>query len=245
MVNTLILTQKQELDSSLRQLIANYCPGLGLQSTICSPDMYRQKTQNLEPELVFLELEDHFSKYLEFLTYLKQTHTETILIASRREDLFEAIHYKICGYLLQPIRPDSFLNAVEIAVSRIEEKLRAQTTDALPKQKNILGIPTMDGYEFIPISDIIRCESYLKCTRVITKDRSAIISAYNIGAFIKSLSGHPFFAPHQSHLINLNRVKKYLKEGTIIMSDKACIPVSRRRKNDFLERINCLVGRER
>ena len=84
---------------------------------------------------------------------------------------------------------------------------------------NPIGIPTMEGYEIIQPEDVIRCEGMQNCTRIITKERSDIISSYNLGKFIKLFGNEIFFSPHKSHLINFLHVKKYLKEGTIIMND--------------------------
>ena len=50
---------------------------------------------------------------------------------------------------------------------------------------------------------------------------------------------HDFFQVHKSHLINLNYIEKYLKEGYIIIGEQK-IPVSRNRRNEFLEMINKL-----
>jgi two-component system LytT family response regulator len=44
---------------------------------------------------------------------------------------------------------------------------------------------------------------------------------------------------HQSHLINLNFVERYIKGdgGSVIMSDGSEVEVSRRRKDLFLEKM--------
>lgn len=106
-----------------------------------------------------------------------------------------------------------------------------------PIQDELIGIPTMEGYEFITVKSIIRCEGLKKCTRVIICERSNIISSYNLGEFKKMLEPLGFFLPHRSYLINLSLIKKYHKEGTITMYDGFPIPLARRRKEDFLRMI--------
>jgi len=50
---------------------------------------------------------------------------------------------------------------------------------------------------------------------------------------------HPnvFFRIHNSHVINLNYLRKYMKgkAGSVMLKDGTIIPVSRGRKGDFLE----------
>jgi len=45
-----------------------------------------------------------------------------------------------------------------------------------------------------------------------------------------------FFRIHQSHLVNTSFVKKVIKEegDQVVMNDGATIPISRRRKEEFM-----------
>ncbi|MEM7374095.1 MAG: response regulator transcription factor [Bacteroidota bacterium] len=174
---------------------------------------------------------------MEVLTYSQNQKYETILFSSERRFILKLIKYRISGYLLKPINAEALRNTVELAIHRIEYSQKNTPIRYQTSPPSVIGIPTMDGYEFITIANIIRCESYLKCTRVITTDRPDIISSYNIGEFIKVLEGKAFYRSHQSHLINLNKVKTYLKEGTIIMQDNSSVPVSRRKRAEFLKAI--------
>ena len=51
------------------------------------------------------------------------------------------------------------------------------------------------------------------------------------------LPEHTFFRIHNSFVINLNRIKEFIKtEGYVIMDSNHKIPVARQRKSDFLEK---------
>lgn len=235
MINTILLNAGQPNDLVLQKKISNCCPQLKITSLIYSPTSYNKIIESGIPQLVFLELGDQYSIYSELFQSLENYNFETILIAPNRDYIFESFKYKISGYLLKPLNRDSLISTVNIALSRISNKANLSPGKSNAESlDSMIGIPTMEGYEFFPIREIIRCESYLKCTRVITKGRSDIISSYNIGEFTKTLQNHGFYAPHQSHLINLCKIRKYLKEGSIIMEDNTRIPVSRRRRSDFL-----------
>lgn len=98
----------------------------------------------------------------------------------------------------------------------------------------LLGIPTIKGMDFLPIEDIIRCEGLNRCTRIFTRGHPALVSAYNLGEFIRLLTPYAFFSPHRSHLINLRHVKSYSREGTIVMGDSSRVPVSKQKRSAFL-----------
>ena len=51
------------------------------------------------------------------------------------------------------------------------------------------------------------------------------------------LDGNNFFRIHNSHLINMHHIKKYVKgnAGYVVMGNGANITVARNRKEDFLK----------
>ena len=101
--------------------------------------------------------------------------------------------------------------------------------------KRLIGIPTIEGMEFIDTQNIIRCEGLQKCTLIVTTEKSDIISSYNIGKFAELLENDGFFPCHRSHLINLQYVKKYTREGYIFFSATSKpVPLARRKRADFL-----------
>lgn len=51
------------------------------------------------------------------------------------------------------------------------------------------------------------------------------------------LENYGFYSTHKSHLVNQKRITRYLKEGTIVMSDGAEVPVARRKKEEFVEQV--------
>jgi len=97
-----------------------------------------------------------------------------------------------------------------------------------------VGIPTLDGVEYINTESIVRCEGIQKCSRVINEDRNDIISSYSLGNFAELLKPFGFELVHRSHLINLKKVRRYTREGYIHLSDNSRVPLARRKKTDFL-----------
>lgn len=134
---------------------------------------------------------------------------------------------------LPDVQASDFL-LLKAKLEQLEKLLKDKRTDEL------IGIPTLDGFDFISVGEIIRCEGLQKCTRIVTTSKTDIISSYNIGEFRKLLEPYYFFSPHKSHLINLAFLKKYKREGTIILRDNSCIPVSKRKKGEFLELVTHL-----
>jgi two-component system, LytTR family, response regulator len=52
------------------------------------------------------------------------------------------------------------------------------------------------------------------------------------------LPEHYFFRIHNSYIINLNKIKEFIKnEGYVVMQSQHKIPVARQRRSDFLEKL--------
>jgi two-component system LytT family response regulator len=105
-----------------------------------------------------------------------------------------------------------------------------------------VGIPDGDGLVFINLTDIIRCDSDGNYTFFILTNGKKIIVSRTLGEYEQMFADDNFFRVHRSHLINLEHVKKYIKGegGYVIMSDNSQVEVSRRNKNDFLEKLSHL-----
>jgi len=117
---------------------------------------------------------------------------------------------------------------------------KSNNTHPLPHTK-LIGIPTIEGLEFIDTEKIIRCEGLQKCTLIVTTEKTDIISSYNIGKFVDLLEENGFFPCHRSHLINLKYVKKYTREGYIFFSaNSKPVPLARRKKDAFLSEMRHL-----
>ena len=89
------------------------------------------------------------------------------------------------------------IQQLRLKLEHFEKILNERVENAL------VGIPNIEGFDFVFVKEIIRCEGLQKCTRIITTSKTDIISSYNIGEFRKLLEPYHFFSPHKSHLINL------------------------------------------
>ncbi|HMN90393.1 MAG TPA: LytTR family DNA-binding domain-containing protein [Saprospiraceae bacterium] len=118
------------------------------------------------------------------------------------------------------------------------QQLLQQLLGLLPAN-NVVGIPCMEGIEFLKPKEIIRCEGLQRLTKVYTETHT-IISAYNIGEFNRLLCPFGFFTSHKSHLINLRYLRAYQVGGVIVLRNGDKVPLARRRKDIFLELVRHL-----
>jgi two-component system LytT family response regulator len=94
--------------------------------------------------------------------------------------------------------------------------------------------------QFIEVNDIIRLEAEGRYTNMIFTNHKKELVTKLLGEFDELLNEYQFFRPHKSHLINLDYVSQYLKTdgGVIEMKDGSRIPLSKSKKEQFLEQIS-------
>ncbi len=241
-INVLIIDDEVAAREMLKAKLTTYCTGINILGTANSAQEAFEIILKDNPDLIFLDIAMPRESGFDLLKRLPHLNFEIIFVTGFDSYAIDAIDFCAIGYVLKPIQNDDLIKAVENARQRIVQKKENERNKVLlnnilnpGKRNNKIGIPTMEGLEFVEAGNIIRCEGLQKCTRIVTRDEKDIISSYNIGEFIRLLEPYGFFATHKSHLINLTTIKKYNKEGTVVLDDGSAVPVSKRRKADFLK----------
>ncbi len=97
-----------------------------------------------------------------------------------------------------------------------------------------MGIPTSDGYVYLNISDVIRCQADVNYTHIFTADQKRYTVSRTLKQFEELLCAYNFFRIHNSHIINLDYIKKYVKSGFVTLADNTVLEVSIRKREAFL-----------
>lgn len=231
----------------LEERLRKFCPQVEIVGKASSAVEGQQMITELMPDLVFLDIVMPEQTGFDLLNQLPHLNFQLIFVTSFDEYAIQAIKFCAIGYITKPIRTEELLLAVNQAQKRFTEKSEFERNKQLLQNlvtpnspTNRIGIPTERGLEFLETKDIVRCEGVQRCTKVIIDQRKSIISSYNIGEFVKLLETYNFYPVHKSHLVNLSHIIRYDNEGSLEMSDGDNIPVSRRRRQEFLEHLTRL-----
>jgi two-component system LytT family response regulator len=158
----------------------------------------------------------------------------------------QAFKFSAVDYLLKPVDADDLKQAINKLQQKISKEEVSKKFDVLfYNLKNIqstskrITVPTIKGFEFLQVHDIVRCQSDINYTIIFLKGKQKITVAKTLKEFEELLIDHNFFRVHNSHLINLSYIKSYNKGkgGTVTMTDSSEVEVSTRRKDGFLKRL--------
>ncbi|MEO8150826.1 MAG: LytTR family DNA-binding domain-containing protein [Bacteroidia bacterium] len=202
--------------------------------------------KNLNPDLVFLDIEMPPKTGFDLLREFDEHNFEVIFTTSYNEYAIQAIKFSALDYLLKPFSKDDLTSSLKRFESKKQkEDTKKQFENLLanlqpqPNQQKRITLATSNGMEFYKTEEIIRCESDNSYTTFFLTEKRKVVVSKPIKDWEELLDPFNFCRVHHQHLINLLHVKKYIKgEGGIaIMSDLKEVDVSRRKKDDFLKKL--------
>jgi two-component system LytT family response regulator len=237
-IESIIIDKEPGSASMLKACLYTNFPEISISGEGTDFPTASQLIRSMHPKLIFSDM-DIISKLRRTIPF---DDLDFVCLSDQKEDAISAIRQNACGFILKPIDVSDVVLSVSCAIRKLAERLsfrhdsRGAAVDApsLPHTK-LIGIPTMEGIEFLYAHEIIRCEGLQKCTRIVSIRKNSIVSAYNIGEFRKLLEPFGFFSCHKSHLINLMHVNKYTREGFVFLIDNSAVPLARRKRLDFLQ----------
>jgi two-component system, LytTR family, response regulator len=245
MINALIIDDEPKNIRILHGLLTESCPEVKVTGEAVSAETAIPLINEKQPDLVFLDIEMPYGNAFDLLDKIMPVNFEIIFITAFDDYTLKAFRYSALDYLLKPVSIDELKMAIQKAKERIRFKnINDQLQNLLfninkpnPSLQKI-ALPCKDGLVFVILSDIIRFEAKSGYTNIHVVDNKKYLSSRTIKEYEEILPDDIFFRIHNSHIINLNWVKKYHKGrgGLIEMSDDALIELATRRKDEFLSR---------
>ena len=194
------------------------------------------------PDILFLDIELPDGKGFELFDNLDDAPFKTIFITGHKDYAFDAIKCSPVDYLVKPILNCDLHNAIHKALMRIPEK----NTD-IPANENItqshdkIIIKTLESIYFVQKEKIMRCEAYKNYTTIYQVEEKCILASRTLKDFELLLPPPNFIRVHQSHLINVNFIKRIEKqESRIQLIDNSYVPIAYRKHDTVKEYVNTI-----
>lgn len=197
------------------------------------------------PDLLFLDVELPDGLGFDLLKKLSPVRFRTIFITGHQEYALDAIKVSALDYILKPVDLDELTAAINKAreiINHEEEQLKILALSENLAGKKVLKriiLRTSAALQLISVSDIIRAEADSNYTHFHLSGGKQIIVSRTIKEYEAMLSGSGIIRVHQSHLVNLDHIDKFLKHdgGYLKLKDGSSIPVSPNLKQKVLQSI--------
>jgi two-component system LytT family response regulator len=244
MYKTVIVDDEPKNMRILKKLLQDYCPQINVIGEAGDVNEAFKIINELHPELVLLDIEMPYGNAFDLLDKLMPVKFEVIFITAYNNYSIKAFRYSAVDYLLKPVDIRELQDATQKAITRITaNRINEHVSLLLSNMKETansnpkIAVPTPEGYVFVHIEDIIRCESNGAYTYIYTVKKERVVASRNIKEYEEMLPKTTFFRIHNSHLVNLNRIVRYNKGrgGTVTMEDGTELEVASRRRTEFLD----------
>ncbi|MDO9000701.1 MAG: LytTR family DNA-binding domain-containing protein [Bacteroidota bacterium] len=240
-LRAVIIDDEQKGINTLKILIAKHIDAVKIVAESISASTGIIHIENYKPDIVFLDINMPEMNGFELLEKLSWKGFNLIFTTAHQEFGLKAIKNNAVDYLLKPID----YRDLQFAINKIKNNLEKNKIDytALlntinqPQKKKII-INSKFGIESVDANQIIFLESKSNYTLIWLSNYKTILTSKTLKEFELQLSAPEmnFMRVHNSFLINLNHVSRYLKEQeTIIMINEQLIPLAKSKKSSFFE----------
>lgn len=241
-LRAIIIDDEVHCAETLEWQLKNFCPTVELIGVYSSPTEGLGAIVSLKPDLVFLDIEMPKMNGFQLLKSLDKVEFGVIFTTAFDQFAVQAFKVSAIDYLVKPIDDDELISAIGKASKRTPEN-SAVSVDFLLEQlqenklSNRLFLPTLNGLEFVNKETVLRCESDSNYTTVHFEKEDKMVISKTLKEFEDLLPENHFFRVHNSHIINLMHVQKYVRGdgGHLIMKNGDIVPVSRAKKHLLLE----------
>lgn len=244
MIRCILIDDERNALEMMEWLLKTYCPQVDIVDLCNSAQQGIEAIHAHKPDVIFLDIEMPRMNGFDMLEQFDKLFFDVVFCTAYDQFAIKAFKYSALNYLLKPVDPDD----LKATVARIEEKKSIpsreqfqllmqhihQPAKSTPQR---IALTTNDGMIFIPTTDIIFCEAESNYTNVFLADGRKIMVSKVLKDIDEALHGPDFCRVHSSYLINVNRIKKYVRGdgGYLIMDDDTNISISRNRRQEFME----------
>ena len=225
----------------LQYTLEKQCPEVQVVKTFTAPLEALEEIPALKPDILFVDVEMPRMNGFELVEKLSKLKIQIVFTTAYNEFALKAFRVSALDYLLKPIDADELKSAVNKlkSLKREENPAMDALLEYMKTQQQIkkISIPTDKGIVFIEISQVLYCTSDGPYTTFQLEEGASIISSKSLGEYEQHLSDKGFYRIHNSSLINVQHLKKFIRQdgGYVEMSNGEHLTVSRRKRDEFLD----------
>ena len=248
MIKAVIIDDEKDSIDTLKWKLENYCPDVSVISSFEKPADGVSYLKKNPVDLLFLDIEMPMLTGFDVLEELGRDISFDIIFITAYDNFgIQAVKFSALDYLLKPVQNKELKEAIDKHLKKTQQKIPSEQIDLLLNnvqaerkgKRGRIALASKESIEFVDPNDIVVCEANSNYTNVyLVEGRKRVISK-TLKDFEEMLLPYNFYRVHNSHLINLNYIKKYIRSegGHVMLQDGTVIDISRRKKEEFLKMI--------
>ena len=227
---------------NLLTMLARHCPQINVLGEASNVKEAKHLIKTTLPEVVFLDIEMPGGNGFTLLESGKLDF-KVVFVTAYDAYALKAIRFSALDYLLKPIDKQELVSAVERIASadRDKQEEKVQNLGAfLNQEEKKIALSLLDEIRLVPLNKIIRLQADNNYCCFHLDSGEEVITSKNLGHYYDLLKEHDFIRVHQSHLVNKQKLERYIKKdgGYLVLSNGDQVPVSRTQR----EQVGKLFG---
>ena len=206
-LSALLVDDEAHCLETLQWQLSTYCPQVEVTGSFTSSREALSQIPELNPDILFMDIEMPYLNAFDLLNLLPKKQFHLIFTTAYNEYALKAFHFSALDYLLKPINKEELISAVRKAWERNTAPPAYHQMEILIQQLNNkqhldqkISLPTQEGLEFVPVKDIIRCQSDSNYSHIYLLSGKKLMVSRTLKLLEETLEHHSFMRVHYSHL---------------------------------------------
>ena len=246
MIKAVIIDDETDSSDTLKWKLDNYCSDVEVVASFDNPAEGVNYLKTTAPDLLFLDIEMPMLTGFDVLEELGRDISFDIIFTTAYDNFgIQAVKFSALDYLLKPVQNKELKEAIEKHLKKSGQKILTEQIDSLldnvrenkKGKRGKIALASKESIEFVDPRDIISCEANSNYTNVYLCEGKKRVISKTLKEFEEMLIPFDFYRAHNSHLINLNHVREFIRGdgGYIVMENKMKVPVSKNKREELLQ----------
>jgi two-component system LytT family response regulator len=241
---TVIVDDEPDSVKLLQIELEKHCPQVDIIGIYTDPKKAVQDIEKLAPQLLFLDIEMPILNGFELLERILHINFSVVFVTAYNQFALKAFKFNALDYLVKPFDTPELIAAV--AKAQKQSKPSATELSLIKRQLqgepiSKIAIPGNNGIFFIDFNEIIYVEASNNYSKVLLSDGRQFTISKTLKDVQEVLEERHFLRVHRQYIINLNCLKQFNRNESILTMDNGdAIPIARNQKERLSEKFGWL-----
>ena len=247
-IKAVIIDDEVHAIETLQWKIDNYVPEVEVVATFDDPMEGLNYLKKNAPDILFLDIQMPMLSGFDVLEELGPRISYNVVFTTAFDQFgIQALKASALDYLLKPVQNRELKYAIEKHLKKEASKHRSLKLEGLINNVNAekkgavkkIALATKETIEFVKPEEIVLCTSDSNYTMVFMEDGRKKLISKTLKEFEDLLTPYGFYRTHNSHLVNLSKIKELVRGdgGYLVMKNQMKVPVSKSKKEMLLKKL--------
>lgn len=241
MIKAILIDDEAKARRILEALLKEYCTDVEIVATAADVPSGVIAINQHKPDVLFLDVEMPGYTGFQLLDFFRDIDFDIVFTTAHSDYAVQAFRVSAIDFLLKPIQISELIAAVDkVKAKQGQNKERLSVLKENFKDNAVkkLALPVAEGLLFADTDTLTHLEADGAYTHFHFDDGRKVVVSKKIKEFEEALTQQSnFFRTHRSYIVNLKKIKQYVKQegGYVLLENDIQVPLARERKDEFLQ----------